>query len=831
MLKASQPDAAKSKSRRKNREVGEVKTELLPMEALTSSVLDEIFPRDRPRGVGAMPRARASVELGGRHTSVTPADVTELETLAVEGVRHDEDDSATQASRHHTRVSVLGGSISAALPASFAPASPMTPIQDFRMQVLDKFLDVKYAFETFSSEFPDKNLNDGLTKKEWRRVLTKHGFFWASESDRDAILDTLDIAGDGFVSCAALSLALEAAAPLRTLEDLRRRWLASNYGSMMRPINILDDGGVSTHRRQNLKDFTDMMSHVRVSDPAEAFAVFSLVCGRAADKCTIGELAAALATVSPNMLLEDLRERILKAGGHRLSATGTLKKAFADISNNKVYQMREKEWRARAPKLFQMSETAAMKAFRSIDIDESGEITEYEFVVSLLLSEPDVFLEGLRRKIRQRFRSIKQALEGQFVDSTEDDPLGTIKLSKHDISDLLRRTEINEEESDTLFEMVDANKTGSTTVTDFMTAIYFFTPSLVLEDLRLQILLTHPNVYEAFNEKHCPVQDRQQLLDYEAFVKMLTDMDLVTAETRTLAIFDLLDVKHDGFTSVGRLIAALQIGGPGSAPKLPQEERDLRAKLDAKMTWDPFMKKAAELKRQVRQGTQVDDCQPAGGQEWSVPGSPRCQAEGLRAAEHRPSSSAAAVRGHASSPAGGSHRLQTSGLSVRCKSQERQLRGTMVRGGRGSPDKASAADAWLGLSEEAAKGGGVKSAVAPRLRTTPADQLAPYVENLAFRVYDPKKTSQVSVSGAQNSWGNVYGQLRKSPPGARPEERVRIEKELHGYFDSATYKLSHDVPLLQDMHGYLELYNKTRAHHEALRPPKALKAKGVLLRG
>lgn len=63
-----------------------------------------------------------------------------------------------------------------------------------------------------------------------------------------------------------------------------------------------------------------------------------------------------------------------------------------------------------------LTEHEARKMFREIDVDGSHEISRNEFVSAIGLSEPSLFLEDLRKKVRQRFRSFK----AQFADSFQD---------------------------------------------------------------------------------------------------------------------------------------------------------------------------------------------------------------------------------------------------------------------------------------------------------------------------------------------------------------------------------------------------------------------------
>merc|ERR1719335_1598427 len=110
---------------------------------------------------------------------------------------------------------------------------------EFRKQLLEtmKFPSVKDGFDFFMQEVPSHR---EMTKKEWRRVLQKLGFVSTIE-ERDAVFENLDLNNNGHCSMNEFHIAIEAAAPVRTMEDVRRRWLASNFASMAQALAIMDE--------------------------------------------------------------------------------------------------------------------------------------------------------------------------------------------------------------------------------------------------------------------------------------------------------------------------------------------------------------------------------------------------------------------------------------------------------------------------------------------------------------------------------------------------------------------------------------------------------------
>lgn len=132
-----------------------------------------------------------------------------------------------------------------------------TAMEEFRVKILEKFTTIKEAFETFMKDLPDRPGTPApgehsektrnymfclqskvrqITKLELSRVLARHGFEWQSKQIRDTIFDRLDFKSIGRVTMVGFYVIVEASAPVRNVEDLRRRWLASRFGSMNQAI-------------------------------------------------------------------------------------------------------------------------------------------------------------------------------------------------------------------------------------------------------------------------------------------------------------------------------------------------------------------------------------------------------------------------------------------------------------------------------------------------------------------------------------------------------------------------------------------------------------------
>eukprot|EP00929_Paragymnodinium_shiwhaense_P100754 TRINITY_DN6331_c0_g1_i1.p1 TRINITY_DN6331_c0_g1~~TRINITY_DN6331_c0_g1_i1.p1 ORF type:complete len:374 (+),score=67.16 TRINITY_DN6331_c0_g1_i1:269-1390(+) len=329
--------------------------------------------------------------------------------------------------------------------------------------------------------------------------------------------------------------------------------------------------------------------------------------------------------------------------------------------------------------------------------------------------------------------------------------------------------------------------------------IRHFAPSCVLEDLRLACLQRRPSIVECFED--IPLEHGQPL-DYAAFEAMLQELGLAEG-VEVHAVFDLLDIKIDGTVTVGRLVAALQSSGPGALPKLPDEERDIRAKQEGRLCVYPAQKVATELKSKVRTFMHDDPVHVH---------APQAATTSPRAGQTEPLSPLAMTRSISNaSRHSGAHDDPTRGGSKEKKVRPAQSSAKATSGQRnkrgGKVDDSQAAALM------------VQQASAPRLLTTPHEELSPYVPNVAFRTYDSKLPSQHSFAGSQQSWAAIWHSLVKSP-GGDGVDRYRLQKDLHNYFQMNTTSLSHDVPLLQDQHSRLELHQSTKAHVDALSPHK-----------
>merc|ERR1712023_623143 len=102
-------------------------------------------------------------------------------------------------------------------------------------------------------------------------------------------------------------MAIEAAAPVGSLIQLRRRWLATGFKSMNSVLRTMSDQHPDAqtvgNKSYNLHEFGEALRRVHVTEASEHIMLFNhLVSSRDPNgRLTVVELAAALATVSPHL--------------------------------------------------------------------------------------------------------------------------------------------------------------------------------------------------------------------------------------------------------------------------------------------------------------------------------------------------------------------------------------------------------------------------------------------------------------------------------------------------------------------------------------------------
>ncbi|CAE7761994.1 AP1M1, partial [Symbiodinium pilosum] len=384
-------------------------------------------------------------------------------------------------------------------------------------------------------------------------------------------------------------------------------------------------------------------------------------------RVTLEMLAAAMSAISPSLLLEDLRDKILKK-------FGSLSNCFAALDMDQGDSLDIGEFIRYAVPAWKLTTHEAGKAFRLIDVDGSLQISKDEFVTALTLSEPNLYLDEIRRKVRQRFRSMRGLLsEGNDDEIDADEVLdfepppaveiapsrrGSLYqrhsvvvaqesprsdgmtaeesrraswVAKHtglgsekaqdllkdlvgpgsdkseddgrtpeEYQEMLGQVQLSEQDTRALFNLMDVNRDGKLTTTEFEHGVRLFAPSTALEDLRLACITKYGGIPEAFASLRA--DQREAPLEYHQLKKILEDIRIWDESTGDLRlIMDIVECNRDGGTTVGELMAALQAGQSGTQVRLPPDQRDAKVRQQVKWQMAPFRRCASELRAHVRE--------------------------------------------------------------------------------------------------------------------------------------------------------------------------------------------------------------------------------------
>lgn len=798
------------------------KTESWPDEFMTAKVLDEIYPRTPPRiddfesfslqsplckMTNLTPTAHSDDEARkalrfNRGNGLSPDRLlsTPPGTPAPEPITSSHKASSPIGSSKnfealsHVPCQGIGQDLGLAAGAFVTPLAAMIA---FRRLLIKRFHNMDEAIRLLCSELEHPDI---MTRKDFRLSL-QHLALDLSKETREAVFKHLDIRGDGVVSMSELDIAVQAASPVRNLSDLRCRWLAAGYRSLSQCVRAVQDTGKPLCSLLTLREFGEVLSALQVTEHEEHVALFNIIADshERSGRVAMTDLIAALATQSPSMLLEDLHNYL-----HRKYA-GNFERAFTDLDQEHLGALSTDDFVEKAVARFGLQDHEARKVFRQIDVAGCGRICRVDFLRAINVSAPSLFLEDLRRKVLQRFRSIQMAFRKALAEDTAQEKESSALLSLAQIHEILLAADLTEEDVTRLFNVIDVDGHGALTVAEFVRGTLQFAPSWALEEFRLQCVCKHGRISEAFGNLDIPHSNG---LDLHGFSNILEELD---CKVDAVIIFDILDVLHDGQTTLGRFIAALQAGGPGSAQKLSDEERDSYAKHDVRGCTSNVHRLVGDFKTEVLQG--VDDAGKNSFENSAVlHDSSREEVSPMKNGTCRK-----AIARKAVALCGGGASNETDcadggrlGAHNKCKIKKHWTtghRGILKAGSdEGKRDKLQ-----------------VKSPAPARLRTTPLEDIRFYVvHQAAAPAAGPPKPfansreevfrtpSQNTVIDNQKSWSSVWKRLNTA---SGYEDRQSLEREIHSYYQTATDCLSHDVPLLEKAHSRFALHANVRKHN------------------
>eukprot|EP00929_Paragymnodinium_shiwhaense_P119591 TRINITY_DN91499_c0_g1_i1.p1 TRINITY_DN91499_c0_g1~~TRINITY_DN91499_c0_g1_i1.p1 ORF type:complete len:951 (-),score=225.89 TRINITY_DN91499_c0_g1_i1:56-2764(-) len=648
------PDEPKSPTAALSKE----KATPLPQEDTTTKVLDQIFPR------------------GGLGTK-TQSDSAMAKSRGVSWRGNEEGAKRPELSRKSTfrsslkegfRRTLSGDALS--LANSNAKKEAIVKMQRYRNIMLEKFQTIKGAFEVVATS---GGFERELSRKQFGIFLNKH-LQGLTKEDHMQIFEFLDANKDGHISMLEFHTAIEAAGPVRSVEDFRRRALALGYPSMMQVATRMfwADSGTPS-KKLGLKEFGDLLCRVGVEEEEEHKAIFDCIAikddltGAKQPMVTLEQMLAAFATVAPPLVLEELREKIF-------AKFQTAEDAFDIINPGGIKEaLKRTDFALYLEQHLGFSPHNAHKAFTLMDCNESKFITVAEFTKALQLTEPSLFLEDIRRKVRQRFRSIDEAFKSFAAEnavkpmsrsvSAADDharshaaaaahaALGSTKksLSKsgridtpskkkrtrvldvlgslngtstpdgnlEDFTEILKQVQFSETDAKLLLHLMDVNGDGQLEPHEIRNGLLFFAPSVILEDLRLFLLNNNKTVTEPFLGLSAEKRDR--ILDLEAFESILKGVG-VPEGINVAEVFGLVECRNRGGVSINELLSALQSAGAGGLVPLSSDQADARARQQVRYQMAPFKKCAGELRTELRVSAKhVKDAQPVGKKSKNAP--------------------------------------------------------------------------------------------------------------------------------------------------------------------------------------------------------------------
>ncbi|CAJ1378973.1 unnamed protein product [Effrenium voratum] len=275
-------------------------------------------------------------------------------------------------------------------------------------------------------------------------------------------------------------------------------------------------------RALNLEEFGLALCRIHVVEPEEHRAIFDNVRdgGDPYSKASLNDLLAALGSVGPSLLLEDLADRARQKWE-------TTEGIWAGLGPGRGDSISLQAFERKLVERLGFSPAVAQKASRILDVDAGGELSRSELLSALALSRPTLHMEDFRRKVQQRYRSIEAVFRESFEhleheDLNNDDDM---RLSCEEFAEILEALDFSRRETSYLFWLADANNVSRLTLYEFFRGVKLFVPSCIVEGLRLQALANHRRISEFFQ---CGISWDKRL-NFKAF-GLLLDRLQVTCE-------------------------------------------------------------------------------------------------------------------------------------------------------------------------------------------------------------------------------------------------------------------------------------------------------------
>ncbi|CAJ1441484.1 unnamed protein product [Effrenium voratum] len=469
------------------------------------------------------------------------------------------------------------------------PVAPLTDecnfsLRKFRRRLLGKHTCLADAFRVL-----DLNVNQKIGPQEWGAMFRGSGL--ATFREARISFELLDLNRDGEVTLAEFQAALEGVAEISGIDGLRKRLVAFGYTKTLQALEVME-AVFDPERALNLEEFGLALCRIHVVEPEEHRAIFDNVRdgGDPYSKASLNDLLAALGSVGPSLLLEDLADRARQKWE-------TTEGIWAGLGPGRGDSISLQAFERKLVERLGFSPAVAQKASRILDVDAGGELSRSELLSALALSRPTLHMEDFRRKVQQRYRSIEAVFRESFEhleheDLNNDDDM---RLSCEEFAEILEALDFSRRETSYLFWLADANNVSRLTLYEFFRGVKLFVPSCIVEGLRLQALANHRRISEFFQ---CGISWDKRL-NFKAFGLLLDRLQVTCEEPRDT--FDFLDVRSQGTICLREVVALLQNVMPGTKERSSSWESDRKAEKDVRAFLAPLHKTVTDLKTTMKQ--------------------------------------------------------------------------------------------------------------------------------------------------------------------------------------------------------------------------------------
>ncbi|CAK9068315.1 Probable cold shock protein A [Durusdinium trenchii] len=440
----------------------ETKEELLPEEPFVDDYLEQILPTN----YDLCPHAPVHSKL-----------------LPLQGSRASSAHGSVASSRYHQ-----GSELKAHLKGK-------------RQRLLERFATTKRAFDDFLQTIRELkklrcwrgNLWDvELPQSLFFDFLSQH-FADMPPEEHETIFSFFDTDGSGSVSLTEFYAVVEAMAPVRCLADLRCRWIALGF-SPCRAMETMAPRTSWASKRYTCQQFGQLMTKVGVWDWEEHVFLFTAIATtNLHSTISLAEMHAALASVSPVLLIEDWQHRLEQA-------FQTMDKAYDALEGDFKAPLDLNKFVVKAGEMWNMRSNEAKRFFHLCDFDGKEKMTRTKFCYIVELVRPSLRLEHIRKKLRchyskmlGRIRSVNRQVSLEHLTQRilngflqhKEQPTRRRSRVPDDYQRMFDELQLTDQDMTMLFNLLDPRHPEKPELSCFWHMLKNFSPSVVLEDLCL----------------------------------------------------------------------------------------------------------------------------------------------------------------------------------------------------------------------------------------------------------------------------------------------------------------------------------------------------------